>query len=155
MPGVNVESQVSHTKEADAYVSCVKSRVHNDARMLFLEGLRIFPGKSRGMLVFQNFSREGVISKKLFGKYIQVCQLVKHLTNFKRTKLFAYINKLGSQAVQNIAERIGRACTLFLGSQARGRMIDAKVKTITVKHDAESTCSKCRELPRRKEGYHT
>ena len=50
---------------------------------------------------------------RLFGKHIQAYRLMKHLTKLKRTKRFAYISKLGSQAVQNIAERIDRAYSLF------------------------------------------
>ena len=56
---------------------------------------------------------------RLFGKHIQVYQLMKHLTKLKRTKRFAYISKLGSQAVQNIAERIDRAYTLFFSNLKR------------------------------------
>ena len=47
----------------------------------------------------------------------------KHLTKLKRTKRFAYIRNLGSQAVQDIAERIDRAYNLFWANLKR------KVKT--------------------------
>ena len=47
----------------------------------------------------------------------------KHLTKLKRTERFAYIRKLGSQAVQDIAERIDRAYNLFWANLKR------KVKT--------------------------
>ena len=56
---------------------------------------------------------------RLFGKHIQAYQLMKHLTKLKRTKRFAYMRKLGSQAVQNIAERIDRAYTLFFENVKR------------------------------------
>ena len=56
---------------------------------------------------------------RLFEKHIQVYQLMKHLTKLKRTKRFAYMRKLGSQAVQNIAERIDRAYTLFFANLKR------------------------------------
>ena len=49
----------------------------------------------------------------LYGKYINANKLKTHLTKLKRTQRFAYINKLGSQAVQDIAERIDRAYRLF------------------------------------------
>ena len=56
---------------------------------------------------------------RMFGKHIQVYQLMKHLTKLKRTKRFAYISKIGSQAVQNIVERIDRAYTLFFANLKR------------------------------------
>ncbi len=56
---------------------------------------------------------------RMFGKHIQIYQLMKHLTKLKSTKRFAYMRKLGSQAVQNIAERIDRAYTLFFANLKR------------------------------------
>ena len=56
---------------------------------------------------------------RLYGKYIIAYQLMKHLTKLKRTKRFAYIRKLGSQAVQNVVERIDRAYTLFFANVKR------------------------------------
>ncbi len=56
---------------------------------------------------------------RLFGKHINPYQLMKHLTKLKRTKRFAYMRKLGSQAVQNIAERIENAYTLFFENLKR------------------------------------
>ena len=56
---------------------------------------------------------------RLFGKHIPAYMLMKHLTKLKRTKRFAYISKLGSQAVQNIAERIDRAYNLFFANLKR------------------------------------
>lgn len=50
---------------------------------------------------------------RLFGKHLQAFRLMKHLTKLKCTKRFAFMSKLGSQAVQNVAERIDRAYTLF------------------------------------------
>ena len=60
---------------------------------------------------------------RLFGKYINACRLKVHLTKLKRTKRFAYMNKLGSQAVQDVAERIDKAYNLFWSNMKR------KVKT--------------------------
>ena len=60
---------------------------------------------------------------RLYGKYINANKLKTHLTKLKRTKRFAYISKLGSQAVQDIAERIDRAYKLFWENLKR------KVKT--------------------------
>ena len=56
---------------------------------------------------------------RLYGKYIQCYRLMKHLTKLKRTKRFAYIRKLGSQAVQDVAERIDRAYKLFWSNLKR------------------------------------
>ena len=56
---------------------------------------------------------------RLFGKHIQAYQLMKHLTKLKCTKRFAYMRKLGSQAVQDIAERIDRAYSLFFANLKR------------------------------------
>ena len=50
---------------------------------------------------------------KLFGKSLNMYQLQKHLTKLKKISKFAYMKELGSQAVQDIAERIDRAYKLF------------------------------------------
>ena len=55
----------------------------------------------------------------LYGKYISSNKLKTHLTKLKGTKRFAYMSKIGSQAVQDIAERIGRAYNLFWSNQKR------------------------------------
>ena len=67
---------------------------------------------------------------RLFGKYVQAFALMKHLTKLKRTKRFAFMNKLGSQAVQNIVERIDRAYSLFFSNLKR------KVRTSPLKFKA-------------------
>ena len=41
---------------------------------------------------------------RLYGKYIAANRLKMHLTKLKRTRHFAYIRKLDSQAVQDVAE---------------------------------------------------
>lgn len=50
---------------------------------------------------------------RLYGKHLNLYQLQKHITRLKKTKKFAYWNNLGSQAIQDIAERIDRAYKLF------------------------------------------
>lgn len=50
---------------------------------------------------------------KLFGKSLNMYQLQKHLTKLKRISRFAYIKEIGSQAVQDITQRIDRAYKLF------------------------------------------
>ena len=57
---------------------------------------------------------------KLFEKYIQPYVLMKHLTKLKRTKRFAYMRRLGSQAVQDVVQRIDRAYNLFWTNLKRG-----------------------------------
>ena len=56
---------------------------------------------------------------RLYSKYISANKLKTHLTKLKRTKRFAYMSKLGSQAVQDIAERIDRAYSLFWSNLKR------------------------------------
>ena len=56
---------------------------------------------------------------RLFKKHITAYTLMKHLTKLKRTKRFAYMNKLGSQAVQDIAQRIERGYNLFFENMKR------------------------------------
>lgn len=50
---------------------------------------------------------------KIYGKYPQVYFLQKHLTKLKKIKRFSYFKEIGSQAVQEIAERIDRAYQLY------------------------------------------
>ena len=57
---------------------------------------------------------------RLFGKYTHRYALQKHITKLKRTKRFAYMNKLNSQAVQDIICRIDRAYLLFWNNSKRG-----------------------------------
>ncbi|MDR1915978.1 MAG: transposase, partial [Synergistaceae bacterium] len=48
-----------------------------------------------------------------FGHSLGVYRLKNHITKLKRTKRFGFWNNLGSQAIQDIAERIDRAYKLF------------------------------------------
>ena len=50
---------------------------------------------------------------RLFKKYLNVYQLQKHLTKLKKLSKFAYMDEIGSQAVQDITQRIDRAYKLF------------------------------------------
>ena len=50
---------------------------------------------------------------KIFGKSLNMYQLQKHLTKLKGISRFAYIKEIGSQAVQEITQRIDRAYKLF------------------------------------------
>lgn len=60
---------------------------------------------------------------KLFGKSLNMYQLKRHLTKLKKISKFAYMKELGSQAVQDIAQRIDRAYRLFF------RNLKHKVRT--------------------------
>lgn len=50
---------------------------------------------------------------KIFAKSLNMYQLQKHLTKLKRISRFVYIKEIGSQAVQEITQRIDRAYKLF------------------------------------------
>ena len=56
---------------------------------------------------------------KLFGKYLNQNKLKKHLTKLKKISKFSYLLKFGSQAVQDVAERIKRAFDLFFTNLKR------------------------------------
>ena len=56
---------------------------------------------------------------KLFGKYLSQNKLKKHLTKLKKIAKFKYLLEFGSQAVQDVAERINRAFELFFGNLKR------------------------------------
>lgn len=57
---------------------------------------------------------------RMYGKHLNVYKIMKHITKLKRTKRFAYWNNLGSQAIQNIAERIDGSYKLFFKNRSRG-----------------------------------
>ena len=56
---------------------------------------------------------------KLFGKFLNQNKLKKHLTELKRLTKFSYLLEYGSQAVQDVAERIHRAFEMFFGNIKR------------------------------------
>lgn len=56
---------------------------------------------------------------KLFGKYLNQNKLKKHLTKLKRLPKYSYLSEYGSQAVQDVAERINRAFELFFDNIKR------------------------------------
>jgi putative transposase len=57
---------------------------------------------------------------RLYGKRLNVNKLMKHITKLKKRKRFAYWNRLGSQAIQDIAQRIDKAYKLFFKNRKRG-----------------------------------
>ena len=57
---------------------------------------------------------------RLYGKSLNVNKLMKHITKLKKQKRFAYWNLLGSQAIQDIAQRIDRSYKLFFENHKRG-----------------------------------
>ena len=50
---------------------------------------------------------------RLYGKHLNKNKLQKHLAKLKRNEKFAYIREIGSQAVQEITDRIENGYTLF------------------------------------------
>lgn len=50
---------------------------------------------------------------RLYGKSLNVNKLQKHITKLKKTKKYSFWNKLGSQAIQDIAQRIDKGYQLF------------------------------------------
>ncbi|MEA3373158.1 MAG: transposase [Campylobacterota bacterium] len=57
---------------------------------------------------------------KLYGKHLNKYQLQKHLTKLKKREKYAYWNMLGSQAIQNITERIDNGYRKFF-EYAKGK----------------------------------
>lgn len=57
---------------------------------------------------------------RLYGKGISVNRLKKHITKLKKQHRFQFWNMLGSQAIQDVAERIDRARTLFFNNRKKG-----------------------------------
>lgn len=58
---------------------------------------------------------------RLFGKSLNKYRLQKHLTKLKKLAKHQHWNQLGSQAVQDITDRIDRAYKLFFESRKNGR----------------------------------
>ena len=56
---------------------------------------------------------------RLYGKYLDKSKLQKHLVKLKKHKRFAYIREIGSQAVQDVTDRIDRAYNLFWSNLKR------------------------------------
>ena len=56
---------------------------------------------------------------KLFDKYLNQNKLKKNLTKLKKVSKFSYLLEFGSQAVQDVAERIERAFDLFFSNLKR------------------------------------
>lgn len=53
----------------------------------------------------------------LTGKYINVNAMMKHVAKLKKIERFQHWNKLGSQAIQDICQRIDRAYQMFFKSK--------------------------------------
>ena len=56
---------------------------------------------------------------KIFGKYLNKNNLQKHLVKLKKKSKFSYLKEIGSQAVQDITDRIDRAYQLFFSNLKR------------------------------------
>lgn len=57
---------------------------------------------------------------RLYGKHLNVNKLMKHITKLKKQERFSFWNQLGSQSIQDIAQRIERSYKLFFENQKRG-----------------------------------
>ena len=57
---------------------------------------------------------------RMFGKMIPIFRIQLHITKLKKTKRYSFWNHLGSQAIQDIAQRIDRAYKLFFNNLKRG-----------------------------------
>lgn len=57
---------------------------------------------------------------RLYGKHLNVNKLMKYITKLKKRRRFVFWNQLGSQAIQDIAQRIERNYKLFFKNQKRG-----------------------------------
>jgi len=58
---------------------------------------------------------------RMYGKHLSDNKLKKHLTKLKKRARYAHWNDLGSQAVQDVAERIGRSYKAFFEYHKAGR----------------------------------
>ena len=58
---------------------------------------------------------------ELYGKHLKKYDLEKHLTKLKKSKKFSYLREFGSQAVQDIADRIEQAYKLFYENRKKKR----------------------------------
>ena len=50
---------------------------------------------------------------RLYGKYLNVYQLQKHITKLKKVDKYRHWNHLGSQAIQDVAQRVDKSYKLF------------------------------------------
>lgn len=60
---------------------------------------------------------------RLHGKHLNKFRLQKHLTKLKKLPRYSHWNRLGSQAIQDITDRIERAYKLFFDSLKGGRKV--------------------------------
>jgi len=53
---------------------------------------------------------------RLYGKHLNVYQLQKHITKLKKLPKYSHFNQLGSQAIQEVAQRIDKSYKLFFSN---------------------------------------
>ena len=58
---------------------------------------------------------------KVYGKTLSVNKLKKYITKLKKRRKWQHWNKLGSQAIQDVVERIGRSYDAFFKHIKEGR----------------------------------
>ena len=50
---------------------------------------------------------------RMYGKYASVAKIQKHYTQLKKTKRYSFWNQLGSQALQEVVQRVDRSYQAF------------------------------------------
>ena len=75
---------------------------------------------------------------RLFGKSLNIYRLQKHLSKLKKISRFTYLKEIGSQAVQDITQRIDKAYKLFF------RNLKHKIRTAPPAAHCPSGSDACR-----------
>ena len=77
---------------------------------------------------------------RLYHKSLNVYALQKHLTKLKKIPRFSYLKEIGSQAVQDITQRIDRAYQLFFRNlkQKKTKFWQERVKASAMTSDSGS-----------------
>ena len=81
---------------------------------------------------------------RLYGRHLSGYALQKHITKLKKLPKYSSWNKLGSQAIQDIVQRIDRGYTLFFNNRKRG------IKTAP---PSFKKCSKYKSFTLKQSGY--
>lgn len=107
--------------EKKAYIMCRKAPAFRNGNMRTYR-FKLYNSK-RNRKLHKQINTAGLVYNhcialhkryyRLFGKSLNMYQLQKHLTKLKEISKFAYLKEIGSQAVQDITQRIDRAYKLF------------------------------------------
>ena len=58
---------------------------------------------------------------RIYGKHLNLYQLQKHITQLKKLPKYKHWNNLGSQAIQDVAQRIDKSYKLFFTNLKAGK----------------------------------